>query len=169
MTEQEAAIWNELTPDEMRVVSEEAITAVLRAQAAIESGLDYGSPDWRAACGRAMRKPADAQDAAAQRAQVAQQTDGEPGESDVPGVEGGIAIIKRGRWSTSLELYGEDGEPYYGSLPVDTPVATISQAINLIQRAEKRGEEWGKRAKQFELLAVLGVEKPFDLLKKPDD
>jgi hypothetical protein len=124
----------------MRSVSEEALTAVLRAQAA-----------------------------AAQRAQAVQQTDGEPGESDVPGVEGGIAIVKRGRWSTSLELYGEDGEPYYGSLPVDTPVATISQAINLIQRAEKRGEEWGKRAKQFELLAVLGVEKPFDLLKKPDD
>jgi hypothetical protein len=34
MTNEEAAVWNELTPQEMRYVTEEALAAVLRAQAA---------------------------------------------------------------------------------------------------------------------------------------
>jgi hypothetical protein len=98
------------------------------------------------------------------------QTPQEPGEWDVPGVEGGIAIVKRTRWgSASMELYGEDGEPFYGSLPVDTPLPVINQAMHLIQRAEKRGEEWGKRSKQFEVLKVLGIEKPFELMPKVED
>jgi hypothetical protein len=62
MTEYEIAIWNELTPQEMRVVTEQAITAVLRAQDAAASGLNYGSPEWRATIGRVFR----AQDAAKQ-------------------------------------------------------------------------------------------------------
>jgi hypothetical protein len=71
MTTQEIDVWNELKPQEMRYVTKEAITAVLRAQEfamlrkqAAASGVDYGSPEWQATVGRLFR----AQDAKARAA-----------------------------------------------------------------------------------------------------
>jgi hypothetical protein len=88
----------------------------------------------------------------------------------IEGVEGGNALLSRvGSNGAIIELYDEDHETHLGTLPADTPAHVINAVLKLIDRAEKRGIEYGKRSKQYEVLAVLGIEKPFDLMKRADD
>jgi hypothetical protein len=74
-------------------------------------------------------------------------------------VTGGHAVHRRDTTTGQewIDLHDEDWDTFYGALPVDTSVLAINNALNMIARAEQRGFEAGKQAKQNEVLAVLGV------------
>ena len=77
------------------------------------------------------------------------------GDVEIEGVEGAIAVHRKN--TNRVELWDTEGEAYMGALPSGMSAKQINAAVALYNRGFADGTDYGKRAKAYEIRAVLGI------------
>ncbi|MGE8454451.1 MAG: hypothetical protein ACN6OP_28340 [Pseudomonadales bacterium] len=78
------------------------------------------------------------------------------GDKLIDGTEGCHAVLHHG--GSHIEVWCEDYERHYGNVPADFTAREINVAIAFFRAGERKGEEFGKLAKQAEIRRVLGLD-----------
>ena len=74
-------------------------------------------------------------------------------DNDLFGGNGFLAA----RRNDHIEVWCEDGERFYGNVPLDFTLTNIEVAVNFFSSGEGSGIETGKRLKTQEFRALLGI------------